>query len=403
VTARRYILALSPWPTARSMEGGGTPVLFDLLESLVAGGNEVHLVLVEGDEPARVPAGVVVHRTAPRRTTRWWMTRQLAQAAFTVRLFVLAVRLGRRLEELRAVYGLSALTIPAAAAAARVLRRPSVGHLFGTFLHASLDSVRGRWLMLEEWIAFKTPVDRLVVLDDGTQGDVVARRLGVPAARFRFWMHGLDVDALDAAIATPDIRSELGLPVDRPIVLSTSRLASWKRVDRVIDAFAAVHAQRPDALLVIAGDGPEEPGLRAHVAQSDLRDAVVFTGPLSSDRNQRLIAAADVACFLYEVSNVGVALLEALALGTAVVAGDTGATSAYIANGETGLIVREDDRSAAAAAIHRLLDDDDLRQRLGSAARRRTRASFLSKADRRRLELELLDELSFHTTAPFDL
>src|SRR4051812_27196815 len=189
--SRRSVLALSPWPTARSMEGGGTPVLSDLLESLVAGGNDVHLVLVEGDEPPRVPAGVVVHRIAARRVARWWATRQVAQAAFTLRLLVRAVRLGRQLEGLRAVYGLSALTIPAAAIAARLLRRPSVGHLFGTFLHPALGSMRGRLFQLDEWIAFKTPVTRLVMLDDGTRGDVVARCLGVPAARFRFWMHGL--------------------------------------------------------------------------------------------------------------------------------------------------------------------------------------------------------------------
>src|SRR5581483_5768039 len=295
------------------MEGGGTPVLSDLLESLVAGGNEVHLVLVEGDEPPRVPDGVVVHRVAPRRVTRWWATRQLAQAAFTIRLSVRAVRLGRRLEGLRAVYGLSALTVPAAAIAAGFLRRPSVGHLFGTFFHPALDSMRARLLLLEEWIAFKTPTTRLVVLDDGTQGDAVARRLGVPPDRFRFWMHGLDFDACDAAVTGPDPRRELGLPPDVPLVLSASRLASWKRVDRVIDAFAQVHAIRPDAVLAIAGDGPERARLEDRVARAGLAGSATFTGPLPVELNLRLIVSADVACSLYELSNVGVALLEALA------------------------------------------------------------------------------------------
>src|SRR5262249_32311858 len=141
-----------------------------------------------------------VHRYRPPRTSvpgyagRWivWLER-------TVRLTVAALRVARRRGRPGLVYGFSALTVPAAVCCGRLLGRPTGGALVGTFLHPQLGRRRGLLQRFEETIAFKSPVDRLIVLDDGTRGYEVARALGVPDSRIRFWMHGLDLDGCAAA------------------------------------------------------------------------------------------------------------------------------------------------------------------------------------------------------------
>jgi glycosyltransferase involved in cell wall biosynthesis len=291
------------------------------------------------------------------------------------------------------VYGLSALAIPAAVLTSLALRRPSIGVLYGTFFYPALGDPLHMLRQFEELIAFKLPVDRLVILNDGTRGDEVARRLRVPTSRVRFWMHGVDVDECSEARTRASIRDHLGLPSDAKLVVSASRLAPWKRVDDVVRAVSQVVTAHPETILVISGSGPEEPMLRSLAARFLPADNVAFVGVLPRDVNLRLIAQADVFCSFYDFSNVGFALLEALAAGVPVVVTNTGATATIVTDGENGVIVEPRDTDAATEAISRLLDDAGERERLARNARERARKEFLRPDERARLEWALLREL----------
>jgi glycosyltransferase involved in cell wall biosynthesis len=274
------------------------------------------------------------------------------------------------------------------------VRRPSVGVLLGTFLYPAL----GSWLRLaqsfEETIAFKTPVSRLVVLNDGTLGDRVAQALSVRPERFRFWMHGVDQRACaGAARDTENIRGELDLPQNVPLIASASRLAGWKRIDRIIRAMPHVLRDHPDAVLAVSGSGPVGEELKRLVGGLGLAKSVRFTGPLPREANLRLIAAADIFCSFHDFSNVGVSLLEALTCGVAVVVTDVGATREFVEHGVNGFVVKSGDPRAAADAISSLLNDAELRQRLAAEGARRAHERFLTKQERRQLELELIEEL----------
>jgi glycosyltransferase involved in cell wall biosynthesis len=264
--------------------------------------------------------------------------------------------------------------------------------LFGTFLYPNLGQKRDSLMNFEEFIAFKSPVDRLIILNDGTRGDEVARSLRLPDARVRFWMHGLDLDSCAAAMEA-DGRAELGLPPNVPLVVSTSRLATWKRVDRILCAAPEILAARSDVLFVLSGDGPERPVLEELSRDLAIEHSVRFLGALPRDLNLRLIASADVFCALYDYSSVGVALLEALGCGVAVVAADTGATRDFVEDGVNGLVVSPDSTVQTVDAITRLVTDSALRMRLGNEARRRAEERFLTPEQRASLELQTIAEL----------
>lgn len=375
--------------------GGGTPIKRDLITTLLEAGCTLTLVLPQAEAAGDFPshARLQVHRLPPTRVPRrGYLTRLLAWAETTARYASCGLRTSLSAGRPDVIYGLSSVTIPAAAICGAIVRRPSVGVLLGTFLYPTLASRLRLAQSFEETIAFKTPVSRLVVLNDGTLGDRVAQALKVPPERFRFWMHGVDRRACEGAGGRSEIRAELGLPENVPLIVSASRLAGWKRVDRIIRALPKVLCHNP-ALLVVSGSGPARDDLERLVVDLGLAKSVRFTGPLPRDVNLRLIAAAEVFCSFHDFSNVGVSLLEALTCGAAVVVTDAGATREFVEHGVNGLVVQPDEPEAAAEAISSLLTDPELRLRLAAEGAKRAEERFLTREDRQRLELELLEEL----------
>jgi glycosyltransferase involved in cell wall biosynthesis len=377
------------------MGGGGTPIGADLVEALLAAGYTVDFVAPENRVWNWMPdhERLRVHRfrdpspLVPGQLGQWvtWLLR-------TVRLTLKSLRVARGHGRPGLVYAFSSLAIPAGVCCGMLFRRPTIGALFGTFLYPYLGRRVELLRRLHEVLAFKAPLDRLVILNDGTRGDEVARALRVPEERIRFWTHGLDLDACSAAMDA-SARSELGLP-EGPLVVSTSRLVGWKHVERILRAAPTVLNECPDAEFAFSGDGPERQALEDLAGQLSIDHAVRFLGALDRDVNLRLIASADVFCALYDFSCVGVALLEALGCGVPAVVADTGATRDFVEDGMNGFVVPPEDTGATAAALGRLLTNGELRARLGREARRRAEERFLRPEERRDLELETIAHLT---------
>jgi glycosyltransferase involved in cell wall biosynthesis len=380
---RGSIMILSPWPSIFSAGGGGGPRGQDLIDALLEAGYAVDFVAMRAHDGDSFPnrAGLRVHSYGPLRFGfGGFVGRVLTWLERSVRLVVAAVRVALRGERPSVIYAWSALATPAAVLAGVLLGRPTIGGLFGTFLFPHLGTVRGRIGNFEEVIAFRSPVDRLLITNDGTRGDEVASSLGVRSSRVRFWMNGIDFESC-AAVRTQDGRSDLGLPSDAPLIVWSSRLVEWKRVDRLLRAV-------PDVV------GSERPALEHLAHRLSIDASVRFLGSVPREVNFRLIASADVFCSLYDYSCVGVGLLEALACGVSVVVADTGATRDFVEDGVNGLVVRPDDDGATAAAILRVLGDRDLRTRLQNGAKARAEERFLTRAQRASLELEAIAEIA---------
>lgn len=112
-----------------------------------------------------------------------------------------------------------------------------------------------------------------------------------------------------------------GIPEDRPLALFVGRVAHEKNIGFLLDALVRARQLQPDALLVIAGEGPAMGDLKSRVKTLGLGDAVRFIGYL--DRQQALpacYAAADVFVFASRTETQGLVLLEAMAAGTPVIA-----------------------------------------------------------------------------------
>ena len=161
-------------------------------------------------------------------------------------------------------------------------------------------------------------------------------------------------------------RDELRLRhgIDGPTLVFAGRLAPQKALDVALDALAGV----PTVTLVIAGDGPEESQLREHAAKLGLDGRARFLGAQPRSVVFELLRAADGALLTSNWENFPHMVVEALAVGTPVLATSVGGVSEIVRDGENGLLVPAGDAAAVARAIERYFEDAELRERLRAAA-----------------------------------
>jgi phosphatidylinositol alpha-1,6-mannosyltransferase len=197
--------------------------------------------------------------------------------------------------------------------------------------------------------------------------------IGAPVRDLRLIPMGIDVtaEADQARVAGWRRDRRQG---DGPLVAFVGRLIDWKGVDDLIDAAALASKQLPDLRVVIAGSGPLREHLDRRVAELGLANYVHLSGWLAREDVTALQAAADVVVVPSRTGAdgsreaQGLAVMEAMALGKAVIATRTGGIPDAIDDGENGLLVEQNDPAALAAAIVRLAGNQELTARLGAAA-----------------------------------
>ena len=166
------------------------------------------------------------------------------------------------------------------------------------------------------------------------------------------------------------------------------RLAEWKGVRFLLDAFAIVADQDATSHLDILGDGEIRVKLEEQSRALNLTDRVTFVGWVSAHDGARRLRASDclVLPSLHEVG--GIVILEAMAAGLPVIAADWGGPSQHITD-ETGIRVKPDSREkfvqGLADAMIRLASSPDRRRQMGHAGRARVTGNLYdwnSKTDR---------------------
>ncbi len=180
--------------------------------------------------------------------------------------------------------------------------------------------------------------------------------------------NGVDVARFGPGMAVPDWRSRCGLP-PRPLVTYLGRLTVDKGVHRFLDAVAEAAAST-DLVAIVGGAGPEERAVRARLADEDvLRTRVRYIGPVAEEEKPALLSQSDVFVLPSTSDTSSVALLEAMACATTVVAPATGGAAELVRDGVTGRTVPVLERGALARALVELVEDPRTRHALGARAR----------------------------------
>ena len=164
------------------------------------------------------------------------------------------------------------------------------------------------------------------------------------------------------------VRDELGVGVDRPLVVIPARLHPQKDHDTMLRAIASITGERPGLSVVVVGDGPDSGRVRRLIDELDLADVVIMTGH-RSDVADVMVAADVVLCgSIWEA--VPLVVLEAMLLGVAVVSSDVGIVGELVDDaGPVLTVVPIGDVAAMAAALAGLIDDPAGRQVLAERGR----------------------------------
>ena len=205
--------------------------------------------------------------------------------------------------------------------------------------------------------------------------DALCANEGLRQERIEVIPNGVDTTRYGPSpVLRRETRHALGIDGQRPVVLMVARFAPVKDHHTALRAFADVHRRLPQALLLLAGQGPGLEAARAAVGQLGLSDGVRFLG-LRRDV-PALMAASDVLFCSSLSEGLSVTLLEAMATAVPMVATDVGGNPMLVRNGENGFLAPRQDADGLAEHLVTLLGDASLRQRFGEAARRRATAHF---------------------------
>jgi glycosyltransferase involved in cell wall biosynthesis len=180
------------------------------------------------------------------------------------------------------------------------------------------------------------------------------------------------VEVIPNGIEAREPRPPLSGP---PTIAFAGRLAYEKGVDTLLNAYKLVIEQRPDALLLIAGEGPESGRLRKIAEQLDAK--IEFLGHQPREIVERRFNAAWVQVVPSRGSEAfGNAAAEAMMRGTALVASAKGGFTEYVQHEQTGLLVAPDDHAALGSMLLKVLGDREYAESLGQAARRFALTAF---------------------------
>ncbi len=241
--------------------------------------------------------------------------------------------------------------------------------------HTGLDKFppgqRLRWRVLTRLLGKRTKLITTVarhLIPDLTD------KAAIPVERIRNIYNGIDLEPYQHPIDREKKCGELGLSVECELVGIVASLTDAKDHATLLKAFAAVVSSRPDAVLLIVGEGSLKGGLAKQVEEASLQRSIKFLG-VRRDIPE-LLQLFDVFVLSSLIEGLPISLLEAMASSCAVVATHIPGIDELVDHPNTGLLVFPSKPELLAPAIIEVLADQPRRHAMGIRARERIQAHF---------------------------
>lgn len=177
--------------------------------------------------------------------------------------------------------------------------------------------------------------------------------------------NGIDLNEVRCELTPAAAKQRLGVPEDAPVVGIACRLQRVKRLDLFLRAAGKIAERLPDAIFLIAGEGPEEDSLGELVQRFGLEGRVRLLGHRSDA--YAVLRAMDVLLITSDHEGLPMVLLESLALGVPVVSRRIGGIPEVIQDRVSGLLVPTGNPDALAEACFAILRDHRLAKTLAEA------------------------------------
>jgi len=194
--------------------------------------------------------------------------------------------------------------------------------------------------------------DRILCVSDAVRRVMEAD--GLDPARLVVVRDAIDPERIRRA-TTVDVRARCGLPADAVLVLAVGALVPPKGHEHLLAALPRLLGRVPRTHVVVAGEGPLRPALKAQAAALGCADRVRLPGAI--DDLAGWFAAVDVVAMPSVQEGLGTSILDAMAAERAVVASRTGGIPEVVRDGVEGRLVPPADPAALADALADVLLD----------------------------------------------
>jgi len=326
-----------------------------LCSRLAAAGHETHLVCRAGAPlaVAAAEAGVGVVPLRPAGLAAWLAPARIARLV------------GRTDATLIAAHEARAL---GAVVAARRLARSSAAVVY----HRRVDVPWGHDRLTRAKLA---EVDAFICVSQAVAAIVAAQ--GIAAERIAVVHSGVPGLARVAAARAAWLR-RLGHREPLCLLAAVGGLLAHKGHRVLLDAIAHLNREGMRVHAALAGSGPLASSLMGQIRACSLEHQVTLLGEL--DEVASLLSAAD--CYVHPslTEGLGTSILDAMSIGTAVVAARAGGIPEIVVPGETGRLVAPGDAAGLARAIRAVASEPEATRRMAAAARERFRAEFTDRA-----------------------
>lgn len=174
--------------------------------------------------------------------------------------------------------------------------------------------------------------------------------------------NGIDVPVLAASTDKAEMRSDLGLAQDAPVILSVLRLSSEKRPLDIPLVLADLIKVLPGAHSLIVGTGPLLEKLEEEIARQGLGDKLTLLGERTDIKE--IMCASDLLLATSEIESFPNVILEAMAAGLPIVSTNAGGVRELFKHGECGFFSPIGDIQALAHSAGDILQDEQVRERM---------------------------------------
>jgi len=385
------LLVLTTWADDWNLERvRGSPESAYVFRALKDVGVSVTLIAPKGEREESEDEEYRVFRVNLPTVPRIKYLRFVANVVFYLLLNLRYYRIARRLlkkESYDGLLSLAQIPAPATYLLGRKFGLPSLLKIPGVvFLNARLSPIKYfllNWVFL---IAFRLPFEKFILVDDGSQGDKAAKRLGVPEEKIVFLPNPAPV--LSQHRDREKIREKLKIEPEIPLLGWIGRFDPLKGVRWLPEILKKISQKTPEAHFLIVGSGPWENEIKK--ALKPLEKRIYYTGSLTYFETQEIIGAIDVLLSTNIYANYTLPVLEAMSHGIPVVAWDVGDSWKAVREGETGFLISPWDVDDMVEKVTRLLNDKNLREKMGREAREFVENSFPQWPERAHLEANII-------------
>jgi len=204
--------------------------------------------------------------------------------------------------------------------------------------------------------------------------DFLAETVKVSRDKLHTITNGIDIEKFSGKSQLS--RQSIGINDSSFVIGIVARLEPEKNIETLLKAFAELSRQRPDAALVIVGDGSQRTTLEALARVLNVQQNVRFLGPRFDIAD--IVGLFDVFTLPSRREGLPISLLEAMSCGKPVIASDVGSISSVIFQGENGFLIEPDDIGKLASYLIDLLDDPNARMSFGKRSRQIIENSYNS-------------------------